>query len=393
MQKIFCTLFLLLLLVGCSEKRSEQTIERGKKILFILVDSSTTRTYQEVMKRLDKEGKDYSILAFNVAAELLKGHPKLLQLPLQQKPEPHWTRLKPLNDYDLHVIRNYILNDREIGILMTGVSLFFQVQILKHLEEIPRIVFYDHFHIEVGDHRFILNEFFRLRGRTTLLVTLEDLKRDLLYLSPMQDVRVVGQPLLHEWIEAKKDVPSGIIEKLGPHYNPTKKTILYFGDYERNENTYPDALKLFFRSVVGRDENIVVATHPSVDGAEERALFKDMKNAVVIPNNIVSRKYLMYAVNQPVIVTQRLSVAVQAFFAGFPVIYLDPIYKGYTNFLIKHNEAFQCFTEEDFRSALDQVQTKAPRQNPESLFQKYNIPQDSVERIFKIILEEEGLGS
>ncbi len=335
------------------------------KPLFVFYDAGTVNALKPVMEALDKEGKDYKIIAFGAAVALLKDHPKLVSLTLSvDTTAPTWHRLKTLPKEDLDKIYKLWDTDGDIDHVVAGLSSMIEVQILNLSCKHKNKAYYDSFSVLGGDFEKILDALDT--NNQTILVPSQAVKDALQKRKPKQIIRVVGQPTLNTWREegAKK-----------------RKTLLYLGNYENNNNGYNDSFRLFINAIKDKDVNVFISIHPKVDGAFEKEIVKDLTHIQVINSKDFKTEKLVHALKDPILVTQRSTAGVQGYFCGYAVIYLDAQKNQYTNFLIEDKKVPQCFDQKSFEKALE----AASPHDASNAFKACNIPENAVELILNEI--------
>jgi|GEM_PF-3693289 len=358
--------------------------EVSQKTLFILYDAGPSNALKPVMQAMEDRKQDYAILAYGTASQIFKDHPKRLRPNDNGFPEGMSRLERRLSGKDLAVTQE-LVKSRGITTVISGLSSMVEVQDLEALPNVRRIAYYDAFSMLPGDFMVILKAFLALPN-TTLLVPTKPVKEKILELSPKQDIRVVGQPSLAIWIAAKEGVEAEkITKKLGAAYNPQKPTILYAGGYENNDNHYNDSFKLFLKSVQGLDVNVVVTIHPKVNGSFEKEAAMGMRNVMFAASKDIKTESLVYALNKPIVVTQRSSVGVQAYFAGFPVMYVDTHPQDYSNFLIDDKKVGQYSNPENFETSVHAVFEDKSDRKSKDLFAQYDIPENAVQKIIEAL--------
>lgn len=346
-------------------------------LVFIFYDAGTKIAFDPVIKRLDKEHFPYCIIAFATAQELLKDHPRHLdvnkKLGVKTKVDRlTWPRERPLNEEDLNLLQSLIA----CQLVIVGTSAILEAQLAKKLKAkgIKVAAYYD---VYEAPPTILLNQAF-LDSVDEMIVPSELAADGFLKMKPSLKVLILGQPSLDTWAEfrAQHDMQVTTV-KLGLKSN--LPILLYAGGYGE---TYAESLKLFLEACkeLKTKYQIFISLHPKVQetGEIEKRAIQEMKiqdeELRILPKTISTMEAAVVA---DVVVSQASTVGVQAYSLGKKVVYLDanclkPDY-GYTNIIIQKGLAEQVSNTADFLKIFAKEIVAKDKSKIESLYQEVGI--------------------
>jgi CDP-glycerol glycerophosphotransferase (TagB/SpsB family) len=311
--------------------------------LFVLTHAGETNELLPVIEELQKQSKDYRVLALNVAKELVKDRvpsERLIEEPIKAKKVITGVHSEE-HKYYLELYRDqaetfaYWDNPEPRG----AVPYF--THALKVQALAKKVLFPSGF---VANAKEFQNR-------------------------PSSEKIVVGKPTLLKFLNDLK------------HYSSTDaSTILFVGTYGEG---YEKALDLFVRSIQsmpGNKPKVVFQRHPMAKGDNEEKAAQSVEGSV-------SKVSLLEAMAQAkIVVTYNSSAGFQALIGGKPVVYVVPEGDEYSNSLIEANRASKACDINQVKEALANIKTDFCS---EELFSAMEIPLDSIDR-FLVALYSEG---
>jgi hypothetical protein len=348
------------------------------QMTFVLQDTGETNALTPVMRKLDSQGIDYSIIATGTARSLVAGNPHLT--PTSQ--DVFATRQN--NPILAQWMQQRLNRAMQAKVCVIGLVSTFQKQWADYFRGSGRRVvgYYDGFRINLNPQQNSVNMF---QGVLTDLIT------------PSEDtgayfrahgfgnipVLVLGQPSLEDISQAIQHTnPIQLAQKL--RIRPEQPTLLFVGQYGPR---YEQAFRLFCQTVQHLpNANILVSLHPKVDvdGRFEQSVLQQygLQNRVsLIPKSLSTAKVLPLA---DLVLTHNSSMSTQAFLQGKKVIFLGQDASAAFEPLQARGLAPQCLTSQSLiqaiNSKLQSTQTPALQQET-SWYALLGIPTQAADRI------------
>jgi hypothetical protein len=352
--------------------------KKGAKALFVLLDAGETKALEPVMKEMDIAGLNYKIIAFGTAWDLIKKHPKAVDIYSETNAPVGLNSLKwdRFQSVDLEFLHNvYTLVPAEI--VITGMVSKIQSQIGQFFKErgAEVLLYYDGFS-PLTIHPFTIE---MLHAASVILAPSSSVAKSIHALMPDLRIDVVGQPTLEHWINEIKRMDVQQLKSL-LKLEDQKPFLVYISGYGKG---YKEAFCLFVEAVQHVENfHIGISLHPRMDGTLERKILEDYKcsHVFIVPQGVPTSHVVSIA---DLVVNWQSTVGVQAAFLGKPVIYLDNESSDYYCLAIENGWAVKCTSVAEFLNILDSIklETACWRER----FQKSGLPRDSARIIFRKI--------
>jgi glycosyltransferase involved in cell wall biosynthesis len=311
--------------------------------LFVLTHAGETNELLPVIEEMQRQNRDYRVIALNVAADLVKGKvplERLVDKPIKAKKVVTGVHSEE-HKYYLELYRDqaetfaYWDNPEPRG----AVAYF--TQALKVQALAKKVLFPSGF---VASAREFQDR-------------------------PAAEKIVVGKPTLLKFLNDLKQYSTA-----------DASTILFVGTYG---DGYEKALELFVNSIKTLPENkpkVVFQRHPMANSNIEEKCAEAIRGSV-------SKIPLLEAMAQAkVVVTYNSSAGFQALVGGKPVVYVVPEGDSYSNSLIEDRCVAKATNLEEVLEALAQAKASS---SPEDLLALMQVPLDPVERFFIALYPDE----
>jgi len=333
-------------------------------LLFLLYDAGETIALAPVMISLDREGTDFRVLVMGAASEEIRRIPLFHSKVIDLNKNGSWQHDQKLTNQELNTIVEHLSAD----VVVTGVASVVQYQISKVLKSKGSeiLAYYDNFIVPLNrhPHQDIIAPFVELAD--TFMVPSRAIADSI-----DETVAVVGQPSLQVWADRLATLDGTAVRR---DYGYSHKPLLVYCGCD-SEN-YADAFRLFVDCVKGNPNwQIAIQLHPNAEGAMEREVLAEAGlKSVRLYDRIPGMLPLVAAAD--IVVVHRAITGIQAGLAGKSVIQVDTVDSGFWYNLASDPTMF--------RFAVAQALHKPPT-DPAKLYRKVGIPQDSKERILKMI--------
>lgn len=357
-------------------------ISLHSSIIFIFYDAGTVKALEPVCSCLDSKKIDYRIIAFGTAQTLLSEHPNFVdpnkQLGLKTIVDRlNWPREKKLDIQEVDRLTQII----SCQLVVVGMSSIVEAQIAKQLKDkgIKVIAYYDGFQDPDPDSLNLA----LVQSVDEVIVSLESTADGFLKMQSSLKTLVLGHPTIETWIQASNKVNAeDIRQKLG--VSASEKVMLYAGGYG---DSYEESFRLFVEASKSiKKYRIFISLHPKVDGDTEKKILKEMR---VQRFQIISKEISTADASaiSDVVVSERSTVGVQAFFIGKSVVYLDSK-KEYSNVLIAKKLVSQVHDSEKFLNIIDSLTTDRKVLSETELYRVIGIPHRSSESIAECLIKK-----
>lgn len=302
--------------------------------LFVLTHAGETSELLPVIEELEKQNKDYRVLALGVAKDLVKG-----RIPLTRLTEVPTLAKKVVTGVHSETHKYYL--DLYRGHAQTyaywdnpeprGPSPYFTIAL--KVQRAADIVLFP-------------------SGYVASAQEFQD--------RPEEEKLVVGKPTLLKFLNLPKAEAS---------------KILFVGTYGDN---YEKSLDLFAKSMQGHPlaTSIVFQKHPMAKGNLEEEYAKEL-------GAVVSTRQVFESVAEAkVVVTYNSSAGFQALLGGKPVLYVVSTDDDYSNVFIEEHRAARARNCNEILEALSHLEADTSESDLLDLMQ---IPKDPIERILRIL--------
>jgi hypothetical protein len=343
--------FILLVIVG-----------HAHDLVFILQDAGETQALLPVLERLEKEKKEFIVLAGGVAKEQLQGKIWAVPLPLE-KSCPRTEKLSKL--FLQEIVAKYPAKK-----VVTGVAFEFQGEFLETYgkEGAKTFAYWDNINFEGSDSYFVTAQKVAKIAQTVLVPTK-------MFEHYFPHAVVVGQPSLERWKSNLGAINPQAVRARLPFLKSGKPVALFVGGYGKE---YEEAFDLFLSTAsVLKEYDIIVSFHPKMGGNFERPRLPSSIHLLETTYGVSTQEAVAIA---DLVLCHQSTVGVQAAVSGKKVVHLIPKGQSYTNPAIENH--------------LAQVASSANEVQPTSVeiiadpFQVLGVPTNSVDRIYSILSEK-----
>jgi hypothetical protein len=343
------------------------SLSYAQEILFILQDAGETQALLPVLEKLEQENKKFTVLAAGVAQDLLQGKLWMEKLPIDKS----WQRSATFSEATL----KQIIQAHPAKKVVSGVAFELHGQLLQAYAQqgSTTFAFWDNINYEGSDPYFAT-------AQKVAHVAQNVLTPRAAFEKHLPHATVVGQPSIELWAKTLHQIDVKAVKARLPFLKSDQPVLLFIGGYGKE---YEEAFDLFLKVAELPELQKyaqAIAFHPKMGGNFEREHLP-AKAYLLEPKYGVSTQEAIALAD--IVVCHQSSVGVQAAAAGKRVIYLVPSHQTYTNPAIEQKIAQTATSANEFCQAL-QAQSKS-NDDP---FVAWGMPQNSVERIYNLLVQE-----
>lgn len=334
----------------------------------VLFDAGETTSLLPVIKKWEREGKDFQLLVLGTAEKLL--HKELFEgrkwtletLGASQKIDSSTSRTETLSLETLN-----ILSKLEPKVILVGTASKAQEQLLKLYEKTIKVAFVDNFHYDRSSEAFLTAQ--QVAAAADLVFCPSQHTVDLFYQS-MRSYQIVGKPSLEHWKQEMLKINRlEILSRLG--LNPEGAPLVVFvGGYGYGYDLINPLFEEFAQRLKAHSYQPIILSHPKV-----------------APQKITIVEALAIA---DFIVGYNSSVIFDAALMGKKSCFVVPQEAPYSHFAISRGLISKISTFEEL------VKWLASEKDPFPLCDILNIPKNSVQLIEEkidasLVMDEEQL--
>jgi hypothetical protein len=389
-MKIFF-LFLFFIFVHCAHTPKNVFSTHGlskplpikTKILFVLYDAGETNALISVFKILDEKKVDYKVLLSGTSRSIMKECENCVDIQKDCHTQSYvdqatWQRETPLSDEDLKKVEECIKPTLVVAGAVSNLE--FQIAQLFEKKKVPSIIYRDD--LANLDFTQAKTAFFQHQPQE-LWVASHSIANQIRKSYSRVKVKVVGQPVLEDWMLSLKNADLNSIRTSLKGFNSVQSTVLFAGQYGEN---YAEVFEMFLKAA-SKNLNLqyLISPHPKTNGEIEKKISEKYPQVklIFVPKNIGTKNAAFVS---DIVVAKSSTVLLQALFCNKKTYYLDLPTSTYKNFAIENKWIKQFFTHEELSKEL-----KAFKTNSKKIMDFYNasgIPNHSAEVISNALIEK-----
>lgn len=325
--------------------------------LYILQDAGETSALIDVIKKAEENHDDYAIFARGVAHLLVKSHPKLIHIDLDEKIDNTWKRDALLSQKSVDALVEKIHPDK----VVSGVAFEYHGQLLQAFEKrgAKTYAYWDNVNTGGSDPYFVTAKKVAAAAQTLLVPSHS-------FSKTYPQAVVVGHPSL-EMIPNPIPQPEVDI----PIKHPL---VVWVGGYGEDYNA---ALKQFLEEVDAlKDKMVILVYHPKYEGKVEKEMLEKYHHPHVFIYDAQKLPSFNAIALADIVVCHQSTIGLQAALGGKQVIYFTPPGQTYTNLLIEKGIVPQISSLKEF---------KVEAVTPKDLFEVLQIPRGGIEKLYETL--------
>ncbi len=321
------------------------------EVLFIAEKAGETNAFLPVCQKLKEEKRDFRILVFGVARDLVVGYPE--------------ERIDVEGEIDVQAIAQ----ESDARVVITGVHSSTQAELLKAFgKKAITYAFWDNFNPNGSSPYFKLAQEVQMCAQRVLFPSRYVAEAPEFKERDPSTKYIVGHPSLEQWQKELEAVDrASILKKL----NIPGPITAYIGGYGKE---YEAAFDLFTKMPI--EGTVIVQVHPQAKGLhfeqerlpQEHFLISSLSTieAVAIADTIA---------------TYHSTVGFQALFMGKRVLFVVPEKDPYTNLAIDKGFAPKVSTADQYRAAMQTPLCK----NADFYYEAMGMPKNSIEIFARVV--------
>ncbi|MBS3904454.1 MAG: CDP-glycerol glycerophosphotransferase family protein [Simkania sp.] len=355
--------------------------------LFVLAHTGETNEMLPIMEEMQKQEKEFKVLALGVAQDLIKNRVD----PSKQLQAAHWGVAIEKNwPIDRELPKNAVeavAKEIHARIVVTGVAMLPQKQFLEaYASTAKTFAFWDNpeprgavpyfstaLNVQAAASKVLFPSGFVASAK-------EFAER------PEEQKLVIGKPtLLYSLEDLQRIDKKAVLETL--HFTSEQPVIAFIGTYG---DRYEKAFQMFIEALnttIEPKSQVIVQIHPMANGDFEQhactTFLNKKQQYIVSPKNGVSMLEALAVAD--IVVTYNSSAGFQALLGGKRVIYVVPEGDAYSNSLIEQGLVYKVSSPQAFST---EVTRKFSSDSPGSLIDLMHIPLDPKERFLHLLYGE-----